>query len=182
MDWIHCNNCYTRPTPDGQIKFIFTSCGHILCTSCKSNGESCRVCNAKCNCIPLARPLPPQVELCMTDPMATLNKVNQVYQFQMSNRERLHSHALKEAEQVLAKLEQKHQLLYKENCYLKSVLHQSKQMKIPSGRFQSLTSPTLLQQSNSSRFQNIQQPSTAQYISPRYHQITLQTPQSMGLN
>ncbi|KAL7078188.1 hypothetical protein ACQ4LE_002054 [Meloidogyne hapla] len=30
--WIHCNKCYSQPTPTS--KFWFTSCGHILCEGC----------------------------------------------------------------------------------------------------------------------------------------------------
>uniref|UniRef100_A0A914EJS5 RING-type domain-containing protein n=1 Tax=Acrobeloides nanus TaxID=290746 RepID=A0A914EJS5_9BILA len=99
MEWVHCNCCFTLPSQN--IKFYFTSCGHILCANClKKDGtktpkatESCRCCKKKANILEINRTLKPEIQMFFRNPKDLASQYMQnlksVIDFQNHQRSRL---------------------------------------------------------------------------------------------
>lgn len=126
MDWVHCNTCYITPLLSSDKCFFLTSCGHIICSVCKKREQKgrCCTCRKTCNFVELKKPLPPQVDIWMNDPINSIIKIKNVVKFQDLNRKKMLSGALKKAEVRLIRIEEKFQAVLQENQRLKAVLSQ----------------------------------------------------------
>lgn len=50
MDWINCNSCCRQPGDEKERTFCLTSCGHIFCDKCLSQGIKILKLIIFCNC------------------------------------------------------------------------------------------------------------------------------------
>ena len=86
--WIHCNLCMSITT----ISLVVTSCGKVVCTSCKPKlGQtSCSVCRGPCTkTIPLDNGAPKEVLNLFTDINEQLKTVFKNFNFQESQKRSL---------------------------------------------------------------------------------------------
>lgn len=92
MDWLHCNQCYTRTAS----KFIVTSCGHICCDKCIRSSEQCSVCRSTCSFLPITDEMKPQEKVFFKDPVKLIQSqhqyISQIARFQRQQMERAIAH------------------------------------------------------------------------------------------
>jgi len=128
-DWVHCNGCYTCP-PSKDVKFLLTSCGHILCTNCyKQPGLPCTMCKAKCMVTPLKPNMPPDVQQFFMDPVDVAVKLHKqllkVLDFQRSQRKRLTAYRIQKLNSAQGgdqRLQHEVRRLQEENRKMKQML------------------------------------------------------------
>ncbi|XP_050678864.1 probable E3 SUMO-protein ligase RNF212 isoform X2 [Leptidea sinapis] len=95
MDWIHCNNCFIQL--ETGVTLHLTSCGHMFCTNCLSNGaeeNACLVCRAPCTLMKLVPDMNSDIQDYFTEPEELLKKSCDIIQFQRRHRHRLLSYLL----------------------------------------------------------------------------------------
>ncbi|KAL6104855.1 rnf212b [Pungitius sinensis] len=91
MDWLHCNQCFSRR----GSRFAVSSCGHICCDACIKS-KQCSVCGASCSYLFITNEMKPQEKVFFKDPakliQSRLEHISQIAVFQRAQTERVTAH------------------------------------------------------------------------------------------
>ncbi|XP_077954818.1 E3 ubiquitin-protein ligase RNF212B isoform X2 [Gasterosteus aculeatus] len=91
MDWLHCNQCFTRR----GSRFAVSSCGHICCDACIKS-KQCSVCGVGCSYLHITDEMKPQEKVFFEDPtkliQSRLERISQIAVFQRTQTERVTAH------------------------------------------------------------------------------------------
>ena len=97
MDWVHCNRCWVRPTPNSGRHFLLSECGHIFCSECQQRDAGrataglCLVCGAQKSAIKLTSRLGKSVLPFFSQPAQLLGSLSAALQFQLQVQSRRQS-------------------------------------------------------------------------------------------
>ncbi|KAF7637355.1 RING-type domain-containing protein [Meloidogyne graminicola] len=103
-EWFHCNKCFLSGENNENETFWFTSCGHIICTNCKKNGNLligqkgiCVVCSKhETSVIMVNKNMRPDLVHLFQPPkdlvMEYAKKLKTAVEFQNAHRQRLFKH------------------------------------------------------------------------------------------
>ncbi|XP_023311784.1 probable E3 SUMO-protein ligase RNF212 [Anoplophora glabripennis] len=124
-DWIHCNKCSIKP--HSNVKLFITECGHLFCQRCTENlkDSKCVICNKSVKIIPISNDMDASIQRFFIPIETHLNKILEVYNFQMQHRGRLVQTTLQKynyAKKECISAFNKYREVTRENKTLKSTL------------------------------------------------------------
>ncbi|XP_065592244.1 probable E3 SUMO-protein ligase RNF212 [Cyrtonyx montezumae] len=166
---IFCNACFCEPRK-ATPRFIFTSCGHVICEICFQKGkkDECLICRTPCRTVFLSKETSPEIQSLFMG-IDTLCKkyskeITQISEFQEKNRKHLLAYHREKRVKLEESLRKARQQLHQIQCM--KTPQQATQMPFASTSRNPLSVPSRRPNGYSSYSLQPSHPSTSEIMEP----------------